>query len=209
VTGNPTLRPERGDNRDLGVSWSIASAAREAWFEWAYFDSHATDLILYWSNSPNTTRADNVSSARIRGEELSVRLRPFAALAVSGSATWQSAIDTGPVSAWRGRRLPQRPGRQAYGRVDLTRAALRAAADLQYLGDDYRDRYNTPRERVASRTLVGASLSAALRGAARVVVEGKNLGDRRVSDVAGYPLPGRSVFVSLEVRLGSAGSAPH
>jgi iron complex outermembrane receptor protein len=113
VTGNPTLRPERGDNRDLGVSWSIASAAREAWFEWAYFDSHATDLILYWSNSPNTTRADNVSSARIRGEELSVRLRPFAALAVSGSATWQSAIDTGPVSAWRGRRLPQRPGRQA------------------------------------------------------------------------------------------------
>ena len=209
VTGNPTLRPERGENRDLGLGWSISSGAREASFEWAYFDSRATDLILYWSNSANTTRADNVSSARIRGEELSVRLRPFAPLAVSGSATWQSAIDTGPVGAWRGRRLPQRPGRQAYLRADVTRAALRAAADLQYLGDDYRDRYNSPRYRVVSRTLVGASVSAALRGAARIVVEGKNLGNRRVSDVAGYPLPGRSVFVSMEVRLGSAGSVPH
>jgi len=39
------------------------------------------------------------------------------------------------------------------------------------------------------------------------VVEGKNLGDRRLADVAGYPLPGRSVFVSMEVRLGPAGSA--
>ena len=209
VTGNPNLRPERGDNRDLGLGWSFSSGTREASFEWAYFDSRATDLILYWTNSPNTTRADNVSSARIRGEELSVRVRPIAPLAVSGSATWQSAIDTGPVSAWRGRRLPQRPGRQAYLRADVTHAALRASADLQYLGDDYRDRYNSPRYRVASRTLVGASVSAALRNAARIVVEGKNLGDRRVSDVAGYPLPGRSVFVSMEVRLGSAGSAPH
>jgi iron complex outermembrane receptor protein len=207
VSGNPNLRPERGENRDFGGAWSIARGVREAALEWAWFDSRIQDLILYWANSPNTTRADNITSARIRGHELSVRLRPIAPLALAASATWQSAIDTGPYSAWSGKRLPQRPGREAYARADLTDGPVRLSGDVQYLGDDYRDRYNSPRYRVASRTLVGASVSTALHGAARLVLEGKNLGDRRLADVAGYPLPGRSVFVSMEVRLGPAGSA--
>ena len=205
ITGNPNLRPERGENRDAGLAWNAHRGARAVSLEWAHFESDVRDLILYWANSPNTTRADNITSARIRGEELSARVTPFAFLALSGSATWQSALDTGPVAAWNGKRLPQRPAREAYARADLTRGRLRVSSDLQYLGDDYRDRYNSPRYRVASRTLVGASVSSALGGAA-LVVEGKNLGDRRTADVAGYPLPGRSVFVSLEVRLGPAGS---
>ena len=207
VSGNPSLRPERGENRDVGAAWSIARGAREAELEWAFFDSRVQDLILYWANSPNTTRADNVTSAWIHGNELSVRVRPFTPLALHASATWQTAIDTGPFSAWSGKRLPQRPAREAYARADLMHGPLRVAGDLQYLADDYRDRYNSPRYRVASRTLVGASVSTTLHGAVRVVAEGKNLGDRRLADVAGYPLPGRSVFVSMEVRLGPAGSA--
>ncbi len=206
ITGNARLKSESGENRDYGLSWSGAIGRRDLAFEWARFDSRARDLILYWNNSPNTSRADNVASARIRGEEFSVRTRPIAPLAVTAAVTWQSAIDTGPVRAWRGKRLPQRPGREAYARADYTHAALRVSADLQYMGDDFRDRYNA--DRVPSRTLVGASVSTALRGGARVVVEGKNLGNRRISDVGGYPLPGRSVFVSLELRLGLAGSSP-
>jgi outer membrane receptor protein involved in Fe transport len=52
--------------------------------------------------------------------------------------------------------------------------------------------------------MVGAWVSLApLGGGLRVTVEGKNLGDRRVSDVGGFPLPGRSLFVSFEARLGA------
>jgi len=36
----------------------------------------------------------------------------------------------------------------------------------------------------------------------RVSFEGKNLGDERASDVAGFPLPGRTFFVACESRLG-------
>ena len=207
VTGNPNLRPETAENRDAGLAWSAVRGARSASLEWAHFETLAHDLILYWGNSANTTRADNITSARIRGEEFTARARPFAALSISGSATWQSAIDTGPYSAWHGKRLPQRPGREGYLRADATHHGWRVSSDVQYLADDYRDRYNSPRYRVASRTIVGASISSEFAGPARWVVEGKNLGDRRLADVAGYPLPGRSVFVSMEVRLGPAGSA--
>jgi iron complex outermembrane receptor protein len=206
ISGNALLRPESGVNRDVGVSWSGTIAHREVSFDWARFDSQARDLIVFWSNSPNTFKADNISSARIHGEELSLRARPLDALALEGSITWQSAIDDGPVAAWNGKRLPQRPGREAYARADLARGRYQASADLRYLGDDYRDRYN--RDRVPSRTLVGASISALLHQGLRATVEGKNLGDRRVFDVGGYPLPGRSIFAALELRLGLAGSAP-
>jgi iron complex outermembrane receptor protein len=208
ITGNPALRPETGENRDIGAAWSAGGAGREAAIEWAYFESRASDLILYWSNGPNTTRADNVTSANIHGEEFSARWQPRAQVALSGSTTWQSAIDTGPYAAWHGKRLPQRPGRQAYARADLGPGSWRVSSDIQYMADDYRDRYNSPRYRIPSRTLVGASVSMAWRRTARVVLEGKNLGDRRVADVGGYPLPGRSLFVSLEVNLLPPGRAP-
>jgi outer membrane receptor protein involved in Fe transport len=52
---------------------------------------------------------------------------------------------------------------------------------------------------------VGAALSARARGL-RVTLEGRNLGDRRVEDVGGFPLPGRSLFASLETRFGTPDS---
>ena len=207
VLGNPALRPERAENRDVGLAWSGALPARaHGALEWAHFESRPRDLIVYMRNSQNNVRAQNVSSARIRGEELTARLTPRTGIAVMTSLTWQSAINLDTYRFWTGRRLPQRPGRQAYARLDLERGRVRAAADVQYIADNYLDPRNT--YRVASRTLVGASLSlAAFSRAARVVLEGKNLGNSHVSDVGGFPLPGRSVFVSLDLRLGPAGPA--
>ena len=75
---------------------------------------------------------------------------------------------------------------------------------MQYIADNYLDPYNL--YRVNSRTLVGASVSTALMANARLVIEGKNLGDNHVSDVGGFPLPGRSVWVACELRLGPTGS---
>ena len=122
------------------------------------------------------------------------------------SFTDADARDTGPVAAWRGKRLPQRPARQLDARLDWSTPRLRVGADLLYLGDDALDRYNRYRE--ASRTLAGAAVSFAPRaGALRFTLEGKNLGDRRVADVGGFPLPGRSLWASIEYRLGPAESA--
>ena len=72
------------------------------------------------------------------------------------------------------------------------------ASDVEYLGHTYLDRANF---RIApSRTLVGASLGLSFHRLG-LLVEGRNLGDELVEDVAGFPLPGRMIFVSLSLDL--------
>ncbi len=203
VVGNPALCPEDVESWDGGLSWSgPAEAPLRATATWAHFESRARDLILYSRNSQSSVRAENASRALIRGEELSLRVGN-ADLSATGSFTFQSALDRSDTPAYAGKRLPQRPLREGYARVDWSRARLRAGADLHYLGDNYLDRYN--QNRVVSRTWLGASLSfVPFARPLRLVLEGKNLGDSRVADVAGFPLPGRSVFVSCEARLGAS-----
>jgi iron complex outermembrane recepter protein len=160
---------------------------------------------VYVRNSASSVKATNISRARVEGDELSLRLAAGAAAALSTSVTWTSSVDQGAAPAWRGRTLPQRPDREAYARLDLARGRMRAAVDVHAIGRNYLDRYNLHVAR--SRALVGASLSCLLAHRdLRVVVEGKNLGDRRVADVGGFPLPGRSLFVSCQAHVGAVSS---
>ena len=102
-------------------------------------------------------------------------------------------------------RLPQRPEREGWARLDWTRSGLRAAVEVHHLGENWLDRAN--RQRVAARTLLGASLSVTPGlDALRVTLDGKNLGNQRAADVGGFPLPGRSVFLSCQLRFGAV---PH
>jgi iron complex outermembrane receptor protein len=186
---------------DAGARWARSTA--RGWngaAEWSHFESDTRDLILYKKYSQSSVQALNVSRGVIRGEEFSLSAGTPWGLAASAAATLQEARDRGPVRAYYGKRLPQRPERQLTGRVEYRRRRLGLGADLDFLGDDFLDQYNA--QRVASRTLVGAWLSLAVLGEGmRFTLEGKNLGNRGVADVGGYPLPGRSLFISCETRI--------
>jgi len=136
----------------------------------------------------------------VSGEEFELQLGA-GPLRASASLTLEEAIDTGDVPYWTGKRLPQRPGQEGYAQLLWSRGWLGVGADVYALSDNYLDRYN--RYRVDQRALAGAWLSLAPSGwPVRVSLEGKNLGDERASDVAGFPLPGRTFFVACESRLG-------
>jgi hypothetical protein len=62
---------------------------------------------------------------------------------------------------------------------------------------DFLDRAN--RQPTPARTLTGATVSMRFGPLLRATIEGRNLGDVRAADVAGFPLPGRSLFVSCEL----------
>ncbi len=204
AAGNPALRPERVRNADLGFAWSGAPARGLALtVDLTHFESWADDLIVYVRHSQSSVRAENVARARIRGEELSLRLAAARGFAASLGATRLDARDHGPVPHWHGRRLPLRPAAQGFLRLDGRRGRFRAVGDLQYIGADFLDRANL--RSVPDRLLAGASLSFEPGVAGlRITVEGRNLGDDRVSDVGGFPLPGRAVFASCELRLGAS-----
>ena len=200
TAGNPQLRPEHSEGWDAGGSWSVAAGEWRGALEWFHHQSHPRDLIVFQRYSQSSVRARNVTRAELRGEETSARLL-WRTLAASGSVSWLSALETDRASLYYGRRLPQRAARQAYARCDARAGAWQFAADVQYLSDDFLDPINF--RRVPARTLTGASVSRAL-GVLRLTLEGKNLGDVRAQDLAGFPLPGRSVFVACETRFGPA-----
>jgi iron complex outermembrane receptor protein len=202
VAGNPALRPERVESRDAGFAWSaVWPGGIRPSIEFAHFASSGDDFIVYVRQSQTAVKAQNISRAEIRGEELSLSVTTPAGFDAAGAVTWQSAIDDGDVPFWRGRRLPQRPGRESYARLGWRGEFLRASLEMRFVGDSYRDRAN--QHRVPSRTLVDAALGWTPSGAPfRLTIEGRNLGDRRVSDFSGYPLPGRTLLASIEWQAG-------
>ena len=202
VTGNPALRPERVESRDAGLAWSgrLPGGARGS-IEFARFASSGEDFIVYVKQSQTAVKAQNISRAEIRGEELSLALALPYGFDASAALTWQSALDDGDVPFWRGRRIPHRPARESHARLEWRGRGLETSLDVHHQSDSYRDRAN--QQRVPGRTLVDAALAyTPFGGPLRLALEGRNLGDRRVSDVTGYPLPGRSFVLSVDWRTG-------
>lgn len=202
VAGNAALLPERNESWDVALTWRTpASWSVQGSASFGRFESHAEDLIVYVRNTPSSVKAFNISSSRITGHEWAADL--VAPFGVEGSfaLTTQDAIDTGPVSYWNGKVVPQHPAHEGFARLGWRHAGWLASTDVQWMGETFLDRYN--RQRLAPRALLGARLGVpAFHPALRVIVEGRNLTDEQATDVAGFPLPGRSLWIAFEAGLG-------
>jgi hypothetical protein len=195
VLGNPSLRPERLDAWDAGLTWSVHRATAEA----SFYRTDARDLIVFIQNSQYTSVAQNISAARLQGVELS---GSYAWHSLTGTAngTWQDTHDHSGVPFWTGRELPGRPPEEAFARLEGRHRSVRGFYEFQYTSGNFLDRANLAP--VAPRRLHNAGVTWAwARDRLQLTAEAKNIGDDRVQDVAGYPLPGRALAMSADVRF--------
>ncbi len=219
VIGNPALRPEVAFNRDVGMRLALpplGTALADVAVEYAYFDDTIDDLIALVQNSQTIVHPENVSSARIRGHEVSVRGRLWSRLGVVANYTHQDPRDTGN-DGYRGNQLPGRPADEAYARLELAWSPAHplplgpAAAHMwpgrlfyeaDVIANDFLNRANT--RQVASRVLhgVGLEVTPPFLPRLRITGEVRNAGDDRTADVFGFPLPGRSFFVTVSYGFG-------
>lgn len=203
LIGNATLRPETGSNADLGVSSTLGSPVRGATVQLTLFAALVDDLIQFNPSTDGHAVAENIDRARITGVELSGEARFASSIRIVGQTTFTDARDTSNNSDSRGRQLPNRPRYRAYLRPELRRHPLPggvlevgAYADADLTGGDYLDSGDTVG--LPPRLLVGAGAQLGwVDGPAQLVFSARNLGDSRVADLVGFPLPGRSFFVSL------------
>ena len=197
VYGNVGLLPEHTRGWDAGASLAGGAGPLAGRVSWSHFDTRARDLI-HFLPAGNRVRAQNLSRVRIHGDEVELAAGPVAGIRLSAAWTRQSSVDESPTGYWVGKELPALPGSQLEARLAWESARGGVRVNAFRLGANFLDRSN--RQRVPARTLAGVALWWQ-RAATRVSAEVRNLGDARASDVAGYPLPGRSVYLALESRI--------
>jgi vitamin B12 transporter len=207
VRGNPRLRPETGSSAEVGSRWQwLREGRRVLWVDLSLFTRFADDLINYVRTAQGYLTPRNSSSAVFKGSELAVGGEPLDWLELEGSA---SALDPRDTS---GDRVANNDILPFQSRMKLVSVATikqrwpgrwidsaRLTARWVYQSNRYSDPAGLgviPQQQWTDleATLVFLDELITLRGRAG------NVFDARRFDVVGFPLPGRSAFLSMEAR---------
>jgi hypothetical protein len=128
-------------------------------------------------------------------------------LSLATNLTWQEARDRGADPIYYGKALPYLSDWEFFADLDLQLGSWRPGTTLIHQSPNYRDRYNQEINRAPARTLWHLALARVWKGGlggkgrvATLTAEVLNVTDNQVYDVEGYPLPGRSVRLSLHWR---------
>jgi iron complex outermembrane receptor protein len=221
VRGNPELRPEVATNRDAGFRLTFppfGNTLTGAAIEYAYFDNTIDDLIVLRLNTASVFIPRNVSAAHVRGSEVAARGRLWNRLSLVANYTHQDARDEGDDPTRKGNQLPGLPADEAYARVELAWSPShplplgawtggfwpgRLSCDVNLIADDFLDAANTARRHVGSRAYLGAGIELALPlPGVSVSFEVKNATDDLTRDAFDFPLPGRTLFLTVSYGFG-------
>ena len=225
LVGRPDLRTERGWSGDLGAVYAPAAAlgpVDRIYVELAGFVARPVDVIALVTTGGLVTRPVNLDGADLRGVELAATARLARAVTLSGNYTFLDATQRSTQPSLDGAALPGRPRHAAAVRLDAARRVrghlLDLFGDVSYSAGAFVDEANL--QAVPARTLVGAGAKAEVTCWLSLGLEVKNLLDARVehveldppprpdlesapralSDLVGFPLPGRSLYVRADLR---------
>jgi iron complex outermembrane receptor protein len=225
VAGNPQLKAETATSWDAGFHlrspW-INATLTDATLDYAYFSSDLDDVIVLVPSSVSVFKPKNIGAATIRGHEVAGRMSLADRFLITTNYTHQDARDATDDPNYRGNQLPNRPADEAYARVELawsrerplpigTLSRLwpgRVYYDVDLIADNYLNRANTAAQHVSSRVYHGLGIDVSLPWAGlRVAWEWKNFTNDQTADALGFPLPGRSMFVTLSYGFGDLGKS--
>jgi vitamin B12 transporter len=179
--GNPSLRPEKGRNRDLGATWT--RGVHEV--KLVNFDNRIRDAIV---NDINYM-PQNIGQARIDGWTLGYAGK------LEGVTLRASLDRMHPRNEQNGQLLPRRAKEQITLGTDWRTGAWRLGASLLHVGSRFDDTDNT--RALAAYTV--ADLHATWQFATDLSLQAKlnNLTDRAYESAYGYNQPGRSLYLTL------------
>ncbi|MBW0433694.1 TonB-dependent receptor [Leptospira yasudae] len=221
VIANPNLKPEQSGNGDAGFVFKTDHSFLKTKSSVSYFSKDIKDMILFLPNSQFTLRPENVDSARIRGVEFSHREDWKYGFKFLFNYTYQDALNASSSPYLHGKILPLRPRHEFSSTFSWKGKKLETGIELLYIGAVFRDRTNEYVNYIPARQIwnyfftwvlysepgepVKDSLGNVKESAPAkeflLTFEVKNFTDKRISDLIGYPLPGRSWYATLSMRF--------
>ncbi len=206
VRGNAGLRPELGLSADAGARAVLRGGGFSLHAEASAFVRRASDLVTYARAAQGYVVPINVGRARVAGLELGVGARALEHVELGCNVTLLDPRDTTAGRRLQNDFLPFMSRLVLAPRLLLTTGELSGyalshaelAADLTYLSNRFADAAGLiviPDQATLGVTAAGSWFSGVVVSRVRVA----NVLDTQRFDIVGYPLPGRSLYVSLEV----------
>ena len=223
IVGSPDLLAETGVSTEAGVVWAPRRAlgvTDRILFEATTFASWPHNTIALIASADNVERPLNIGDSRMLGAELGSSLRLAKRITLAANYTRLATEQYSVEPSYNGKALPREPENIAYARIDWAEQVMHHLVDLWFDVDwqssSYLDQSNV--RAIPGRSLAGMGIKLALGAGVLLGLEVKNLGNARIedlalanpprpdlaevpiaiSDVAGYPLPGRSFYLTLE-----------
>ncbi|HTR50191.1 MAG TPA: TonB-dependent receptor [Kofleriaceae bacterium] len=221
VVGSPTLRPERGPSGDCGIVWAPArvlagGAIDRVLVEAAGFVTRSDNTIAFITTAGYVARAANIGQSETAGAELVASARAWRMLSLTASYTELHTAQVSDDPDLDGKPLPRSPEHVLYARADVVHGRAGGWIDVAAQSESTLD----PAElgRVPGRALVGAGARVEVAARVGLSLSVANALDLRVvqlplvpppsptftstptalTDVGGYPLPGRSFYLSMD-----------
>jgi len=206
VRGNPRLLPELGETADIGVRHEnpeLFGLRVDA----AAFVRRARDLILYAQTDQDYFAPQNLKQARVLGLELSAGFTALRGLDLDVELTALDARDVSPDRRLGNDVLPFRPRLVAAPRARFQQdistpfsGGFSLQARYVYEANRYADLAGL--EVIPEQHELELELGVSTRKPdVQVRLRMVNALDRARFDSVGFPLPGRSVYASIETRL--------
>ncbi len=200
--GNTGLEPERGLSRDIGFRVTIGHIGKiqETALEIAYFDNRMDNLIQFIQHSQMTSRPENIGKAHIQGLEITGGTNILGHLRIEGNFTYQQALNRSDLygGIYYDKLLPNKAKRETSVRGTVFSGDHgEIFYDYSYTDKNFHDLYNkVPIERRVIHS-IGFTVVCPWRRQLKGTLQAKNLTDTQVADLWGYPLPGRSYYVTV------------
>ncbi len=204
---NPSIKPEKGINKDIGLVVRANTCRYSFDLEIAYFWSDVSDLIMYvFVPFAQTSQAINIESAEIKGLETSLAVKMPFGISLAGNLTHLDAINTGPISYMHGKRLPNRPEIESSVQVRWKMNLFEGYYEWHHISGNYWNAANTeaPNRKGAMlpvRNIHNAGFTFKPHEAIKISASVNNISNKQFEDVMGYPLPGRTSSISIEFLL--------
>ncbi len=199
--GNPNLKPERSRGWEAGVGFDLPvfQSKRGISIDITYFDNRIRDLIEF-QEAPDflSSTQVNIASARMRGVESSLTIRPAFWAEATATYTYTEAINLAT-----GAQLLRRPRNQVsldaqltpYPGLRITPELVYCSSFADYLVDD--SGFPGPIGPQRGGTIVNLTVTYDLRPKLQLFASAKNIGDSHFEPASGFQTPGPSFLAGV------------
>ncbi len=194
VLGNPDLASEEGDKWDLGIDFRDLAGGVLPRGELVYYENAVNNLIRFMQSTQQVSQPHNLDRTLLRGIETRINLRLGPKLGLDGNYVYQQSQNRSLLTYEKGNDLPNAPHHR-YGLVlRAAKAKISARYSFNRESRSFLDRANL--NPIPARSVHTVAIDFRVVAEVVLSVEVRNLGNNQITDVWGYPLPGRSYFVS-------------